>query len=133
MPFVTRVRRAAAVLALAGLLTPVAAAAVATLHVSGHHAAGHEERHDQAVDLSLAWHGHAHEDTTPDHDHPLLVAGTPGFRIPTVDQPLRNPPGLWRHAPHAAAAERRVRCSCPPGLAGVGPPGPLERQSILRI
>jgi len=117
-----------------GLLTPGASGVVVAFHLSAHHAADHhEDGHDGAADLSVLWHGHSHETTTPEHDHPLLGAGTHALRIPTVAQPLKEALGLWQHAAFAAAPQQRVSRLCPPGLAGVGPPRFSERLSILRI
>lgn len=131
---VRHARRAAAVLALVGLLTPGASGVVVAFHLSAHHAADHhEDGHDHAADLSVLWHGHSHETTTPQHDHPLLVAGTRALRIPTVVQPFQHAPGCWQHGAFAVALEQRVSRLCPPGFAGVGPPLFPERLSILRI
>ena len=126
-------RWAAAVLALVGLLTPGVSGVVVAFQLSAHHAATrHEGSHDWAADLSVLWHGHSHEKTTPAHDHPLLVAETQALRIATVMQPVQDS-GHWQHAAFAVVAEQRVSRLSPPGLAGVGPPPPPERLSILRI
>lgn len=131
---VRHARRAAALLALMGILTPGASGAVVAFHLSAHHAADHhEDGHDSAADWRALWHGHSHQTTTPEHDHPLLVAGTHALRIPIAVQPFHETPGHCQHAASAVAAEQRVSRSCPPGLAGVGPPLFPERLSILRI
>ena len=134
MPIVRKARRVAALLALTGFLIPGASAAVVALHLSAHHAGeGHEEHHHDAPDLSVLWHGHGHEATTPDHDHPLLVGGIPGLRVPAGEQAARTAPGPWDPAVLGVAAAPRVRRLCPPGLAGLGPPPLPPRLSILRI
>jgi len=134
MPIVRNARRVAALLALTGFLIPGASAAVVALHLSAHHAGEtHEEHHDDAPDLSVLWHGHGHDATTPDHDHPLLLGGMQGLRIPALEQAAQAAPGLWHPAVLGVAAAARVRRSCPPGLAGLGPPPLPPRMSILRI
>lgn len=127
-------RWAAALLALVGLLTPGVSGVVVAVHLSAHHAAAahHEGGHDRAADLSVLWHGHSHEKTTPAHDHPLLVAEAEALRIATMMHPVRAS-GHWQHAAFAVAAEQCVSCLSPPGLAGVGPPPHAKRLSILRI
>lgn len=134
MPIMPGARRAAALLSLVSLIAPGASSAVVTFHLSAHHAGeAHEEHHNDAADLSVLWHGHGHEATTPDHDHPLLVAGMQAFRIPAVDQAVQSPPGPWHPAAVAPAAAPRVSRLSPPGPAGVGPPPHAHRLSILRI
>ena len=118
---------------LAGLFAPSVSAAIAVVHLSAHHAAdAHDEHHPHGADLSVSWHGHGHEAATPDHDHPLLVAGMQPLRIPAIDRVDQPPPGPWHPGVLAFAAAPRVFRSCPPGLAGLGPP-PQSRLSILRI
>ena len=119
---------------LAGLFAPSVSAAIEIVHLSAHHPAeAHEEHHQHGADLSVLWHGHGHEATTPDHDHPLLVAGMQPLRVPAVDQVDQTPSGPWHPAVLAYAAAPRLWRSCPPGLAGLGPPPPPGRLSILRI
>ena len=134
MPVVRHARRVAALLALMGVLAPCASGVVVALHLSAHHAAElHEDDHDHAADLSVLWHGHSHEATTPEHDHPLLVAGTHALRVPPALQSFPDVPGAWpQDSPFAAALGQRVWRLCPPGLAGLGPPHP-GRVAILRI
>lgn len=133
MPFVREARRAVALLVLAGLFGPSASAAVVSLHLAAQHEAEHGEDHEHAADLSVLWHGHSHEATTPSHDHPLLVDGTHALWVPTARQVFVSAPGPWEHAALPVAGEQRVSRWGPPGLAGVGPPPCPERLSILRI
>lgn len=128
------VRHVAVLLALAGFLTPAASGVIMVVHVSAHHAAAHhEDGHDHAADLSVVWHGHSHAPTTPEHDHPLLLAGTNALRIPTVVQPFQDAVGHSQHAAFAIAVKQRGSWLGPPGLASVGPPLCPEQLSILRI
>jgi len=130
------VQKVATLLALAGLapgLAPGLVAVAVTAHLASHH--DHDENPAQRrAASSLIWHGHAHEDEVPDHDHPLTVAEAHPF--PTVR------PKVVPLQPHASALDQR---SSPPtsGMAeripvrqldpvGVGPPV-LARTSILRI
>ena len=123
-----------ALFVLAGFATPSVSAAITLLHLSAHHAAeANDEHHERAADLSALWHGHRHDATTPDHGHPLLLAGTQALRIPAVHQIDQAVAGSWHPAALTLADAPRVCRSCPPGLAGLGPPPPPGRLSILRI
>jgi hypothetical protein len=134
MRIVRSARRTAALFALAGIFAPSVSAAIAVLHLSAHHPAeAHGEHHEHAADLSLLWHGHGHEATTPDHDHPALVAGMQGTPIPAVDAVVHAPSLPWRSAVAVTATGSRVWRSWPPGRAGLGPPPLPGRLSILRI
>lgn len=129
-----RVRPAAALLALIGLIAPGASTAVVTLHLFTDHADGHHaEDHAATTDLSVLWHGHGHEATTPEHDHLLLVAGLQGFRFPAIHQYLQGLPALWHPAAFGEAGATRDARQRPPALEGVGPPPQPDRLSILRI
>jgi hypothetical protein len=120
----------AALFVLAGFAAPSVSATITLLHFSAHHAAeAHDEHHERAADLSALWHGHRHEATTPDHGHPLLLAGM----HPATDQVDQIAAGPWDPATLTLAAGPRVWRSCPPGLGGLGPPPPPCRLSILRI
>lgn len=132
MTAVHRVRRATAWLALAGLVSPGAAAAVVTLHLSSHHAPEHDdEARDVAAELAGLAHGHSHERATPQHDHPLLVGTTPAVRASKAAQPLPAVSPYGQPAAAASAADGALRLEAL-GLAGTGPPRP-GRSRVLRI
>jgi len=119
---------------LTGFFAPSVSAAIAVAHLFAHHPAeAHEEHHEDQADLSVVWHGHGHEATTPDHDHPSLLAGTQPLGLRVIDRFDQPPPGHWHSGVFAFAPAPRVFRSCPPGLAGLGPPPPPGRLSILRI
>jgi hypothetical protein len=106
---------------------------VVAVHVSAHHAAEHrEDEHHDGADVRVVWHGHAHSTTTPAHDHPVLVASTPGVWVRTAAH-FSCALGHWQHTALTAAVGCRGLRLRPSGLAGVGPPVAPARLSILRI
>jgi hypothetical protein len=122
------------VFALAGFCAPSVSTAITVVHLSAHHPAdAHEEHHQHGADLNVLWHGHGHDATTPDHDHPSLVAGMQPLRMPAIDRVDRPASVPWHPGVPAFAAAPRVFRSCPPGLACLGPPPPPGRLAILRI
>ena len=130
-----RPRKTAGVLALAGLVLPGSAALIASVHLASHHEADHNHggARSSAFDLSMAWHGHAHAEATPDHDHPLLLAATPPSVWPAAPRSFSQEPADWQYPGSAAVAGRARGALDPPGLTGSGPPGGPGRLTVLRI
>jgi hypothetical protein len=128
-------RKTAGVLALAGLVLPGSAALMASVHLSSHHEDDHHHAggRSDAIDLSVAWHGHSHAEATPDHDHPLLLAAPPPSVWSAATRSFSHEPAGWKY-PGFVAAVGQARASVdPPGLTGSGPPGSPGRVRILRI
>lgn len=123
-------RRIASLLLLASLLAPGAAVVAEAGHVALHHEPA-DSPAAVAGDLNLLRHGHAHDDGTAEHGHPLLVAGSTGVRTPPR---VANEFGdaAWQSADIAIVVRTRSRfVAAEPG--GVGPPPPPRSISILRI
>lgn len=119
-----------ALLVLASFLAPGAAVVAEAAHVALHHETS-DSPAAVAGDLNLLRHGHAHDDDTAEHEHPLLVAGTTGVRItPLIANEFAAAP--WQSV-DLAIAVRTCSRSVTAELGGVGPPPPPRSISILRI
>lgn len=124
--------RAVAAIALATLCSTSALAWAATLHAAiDHPHRDGAEHHGRTIrlDLALALHGHAHEDGTAPHDHPVLVSGAtplPGRAFLLIGATIGGVP-----EPAAIVLPRL-------GLPSAGgpthdPPSPADAVSVLRV
>jgi len=127
------VQKAAALVALAGLVAPGVLAVAAAAHLATHH--DHDGKRDhRRVASSLIWHGHAHEDAVPDHDHPLEMAGMPPFQtVRSRVVPLQACAYVIGQVVAVSfAGKAEGSPSRQPDPLGLGPPV-LARVSVLRI
>ncbi len=120
-------------LAVAGLLALASSSVVGwtvALHLAtdDHHRDG-SSHHAGAVGLEMALHGHAHDERTPAHGHPLVTSVT----APIPGKPLLLIGAIVGDAPHVVVAATSGR----PLLSQSGPthdpPPRLESASVLRI
>jgi hypothetical protein len=119
------VRRAAAFVALAGLLQPLVAALLLTAHLAAQHE-GHADERD-ATGLTALWHGHSHDADTPEHDHPLLTTRV----ARTAAAPPAHVAFAW--TPSSVLADACAAVACVDHRSRGAPRASSQTHSILRI
>ena len=154
------VRRVSASFALAALVSPFAAGAALTMHVgallpshhvhhdgdhdvdvndhhdvnvAGHHDDSDDPRddHDHASDFQQVWHGHRHDQTTPEHTHPSAFTNAPLTLGPAAPRVI---PSHGSHAFEPADdSGGSLDADAVVALAGPAPSPPAEPPAILRI
>ena len=127
-------RRVAALVSLAALLSPIGSGAAVTLHLAVSHASHHHDADDDAArDLQAVWHGHSHDKSTPEHDHPGITAQSPAARVSVAPLQSPSPQDLGDFVAYRLCAEQRLGRPVAAGCTGAGPPTSSERQTILRV
>ena len=129
-----RARQTVALMSLAALLAPFGSGAAVALHLALAHASHHHDAAaDAAQDLRTVWHGHSHDKSTPEHDHPGISAQTAVSRGSAT---LLESPSSWHLVDYVASrvcAELRLSRSFAAGRTGAGPPTFSAHQTILRV
>jgi hypothetical protein len=98
----------------------------------GHHDDGddHRDDHDHASDFQQVWHGHRHDQATPEHTHPSAFTTAPMTLGPAAPRVI---PSHGSHALELAGDSGGSSDAVAVALAGPAPSPPAEPPAILRI